>query len=566
MNTLKFVYIGKDKLFSEGVVDTLNTFYEPEQTIFSTLFLEEIEEDLVAKIIPKVIAENPNIIIIDFSFKFENIKILARRLRLSLDSSTVTCVGVLNQPESSSIENLLSEIENSKEELRLASLTQVPIIHYKGNDSQKVIFDAIYLNNGSKSMRGEYATFKNADLLIEATYFSTLTHILDDALVIESSIPVKEDRTILLRSDYILPIDKKNFLVKKRNQEFLSTKFVYRYRLDINFENLSGLEQADAKKLRNFISTLSNKFKSYSRIKLLMIQNELEVLSQLKKPMTHYPYLIRYSTKFFKDMKMVQKFRPHIISVELSPDLELTIKEKSELDTKVKEVESRISLEEIDKLVQIVNTMDGYSPIIAIFNCPKFTEDYRNKSDYPLLMTSKSKMSFELLLNMLEIYNVKRKQEDPYEDDPLIKSEEQPFPIHSLDKESQLKHDIPIRITSLSEHEITFVTPEELPMRGVLFTNDPVQFYFTIAEPIDSLERSKDGFHYFALINGISPTDAQELRKFVNMLFFKEKNEKKKQELDAFKALNEQHKSKVSSSDSNGTETPNKDGKNNKLS
>ena len=547
MDKLKIVYIGKDELFTKGVIETLDKFYEPEQIKLQSMFLEENEEDLVAKFVPEIIAKNPNIVIIDFSFKFDSLRLLARRLRLSLDSSKVTCVGVLNLPESAQGIIVDDELLISKEKIKQASLTQVPIIHYKGNDPQKIIFDAIYLNNKNTEMRGEYATYKNADVQIDAMYFSTLTHVLDDALIIESSISVKEDETLLLHSDYIYPVDNKSFLVTKKNQDFLSTKFLYRYRLDINFKNHGGLNQVDSKILKNYISSLDHS-QSFSRLKLLMIQNELEVLTQIKEPINKYPYLIRYLTKFSTNMKMVQNFRPHIISVELSDPVDLSKDDIDDKDASQEIVKDNITLNEVESLINIIKKLDGYQPVIEVFNCQKLTDDFKEKVDYPYLMNCTSSMSFDLLMKMLEIFNSKREIEDPFENDPLIDSKEHPFSIYALSKESRLKHEIPIKITSLSEHEITFTTPIELPTRGVLFTESPVPFYFTVTEPIEPLERSRDGFHYFALINGISPSDGQELRNFVNTLFFKEKDEKKRQELEAFKVLNKQKEVEKSNS------------------
>ena len=129
-------------------------------------------------------------------------------------------------------------------------------------------------------MRGEYATYKNDKITTEATYFSTLTHILDDALILETSIPMKVDEiSKKLNSDCIYPINDKNFLVREKNEEFLSTKFLYRYRLNVNFENHGGLEQVDLCELKNMCSSKSSVF--HSKLKLLMIQGNLKFYLKL---------------------------------------------------------------------------------------------------------------------------------------------------------------------------------------------------------------------------------------------------------------------------------------------
>ena len=49
-----------------------------------------------------------------------------------------------------------------------------------------------------------------------------------------------------------------------------------------------------------------------------------------------------------------------------------------------------------------------------------------------------------------------------------------------------------IEVTSLSEHEITFVAEAQLPTRGVMYTEFPVPFYFTVVDPVESLGKCQE--------------------------------------------------------------------------
>ena len=114
MENIKIIYIGKDELFIKSSLEIIEKYKLEDHIILKSMFLEE-EGELVAKFVPEVIGEKPQIIIIDFSYKFECIRKLARRLRLCLNSEDVSCVGVLNSPEKKNETISEEDLFNSRE-------------------------------------------------------------------------------------------------------------------------------------------------------------------------------------------------------------------------------------------------------------------------------------------------------------------------------------------------------------------------------------------------------------------------------------------------------------------
>jgi hypothetical protein len=555
---MKTLYLGKDKLFLGSLRDTFSKVYTDNSVEIKELFPDSVS--FTGKFISTILQERPSIIIVDFSTDFELMRELGWQLRMSLDPDDVTLIGILDTPDN----------DESNQELDLACLTQFPILHYKGNDLKNIIFDSMYLTNLNDQARGEYATFKSASIYRDVKYFSALTYVLNNSkLIMESSIPLEIGEYICLESDHLPAINKKHVKVAKSSNDLLRTKFfLNRYLLDLEFEggkvqdttlareevisedSIEPIEptinRVDLTELKSNMLPLKNASKEGLK-KLLIIQTNLDVLNQLGQPLKNYPYNIKYLTTFTSKMSVLKTFRPHVISIELTTQhqpkpLEKEQDGKSDESNKNDEDENlpSIDLEDIKSLIETVKSIENYSPVINLFNTPKLTAEQSNTIDYPMLMAINTKMTIELMVKMLEL--VEKKNSDNVQEAPdnFLEGIKTPFKFRMLDKEVRLRHSMEIKITSLSEHEMTFISDKILTERGVFFTEIPVKFYFTVVPPIDPLEKTKTGFHYFALIHGITPSDTQKLRSFVNELFFVELQGKKAQEKLAVESLKSQ--------------------------
>ena len=531
----KLLYFGKDEVYFRSLESRLkDDGVDGDFSLENMFFHDEEDKNLVTSLVSEIVALNCQIILVDFSIDKDKVSLLARHLRLTLNPKDTALVGLLNQ-----VEKKDEDSENSsklKKDFLQASLTHIPIIHYKGTSLGQILFDCNYLYDGDTKLRPTYATYKNFKWEQSAKYFSSLTHVMKDHLIVETSLDFENDDIIEIESDFLVHLDRKNFKVERKSTELLQTKFSKRYRLNMivnevvdpgevvlgadeeQEETSPQYKEVDRDLFAHYISSLDKTGQS-KKVKLLLVQEGLEVLQQLEKSLSDLPYLIRYQTSFRKNLKVVTNFRPHVIAIELSE-----------------------KVSEIDSLVEVIKGIEDYNPVINIFNTDLSGEDLRERLEYPSILTHKGEINLSLLLNMLEIYDKKFGNFDPSGEDPFIDSGESPFQVYALNPMSRIKLALDIEITSLSEHEVTFLCHRKLPERGILLIESPVKMYITIVKPIEKLDSEAGKIHYFGLINGITSLELQKIRQYVNDLFLSEKREKEREEKEAFSKLNQDKK------------------------
>ncbi|MAE59635.1 MAG: hypothetical protein CME69_12295 [Halobacteriovorax sp.] len=531
----KLLYFGKDQVYFNSLRNRIDQDgFSDEFELISMFFDEDSDKNFITTIVSEIASLNAQIILIDFSIDKDKVSLLARHLRLTLDPKETSLVGLLNQVEPDSEESSTKEANDNsiKKDFLQASLTHIPIIHYKGTSLGQIIFDSTYLFDGDAAFRPAYATFKNFKRELSAKYFSSITHILNDHLIIESSLNFDEEAIIELESDFLVHLNNKHVKVERKSTQLLQTKFSKRYRLSMDVieqtkpddvvlgaqenieENKEKYNLVDKTVFNHYINSLDRTGQS-KKVKLLLVQDGLEVLQQMEQSLSELPYLIRYQTSFRKNMKVVSNFRPHLIGVEFGE-----------------------KINDIKELIKLIKEIEDYDPVINIFNTDLSGASLREELDYKFIMTHQSSINLELLLNMLEIYDKKYGNFDPATADPLVDEGESPFLVYALNPMSRIKLHLDIVLTSISEHEITFLCSEELPERGVLILEDPIKMYVTIQKPVEKLENERGMNHYFGLINGITTLELQKLRQHVNDMFLAEKRQKELEEKEAFAKLN----------------------------
>ncbi|MBK26248.1 MAG: hypothetical protein CME70_19775 [Halobacteriovorax sp.] len=87
--------------------------------------------------------------------------------------------------------------------------------------------------------------------------------------------------------------------------------------------------------------------------------------------------------------------------------------------------------------------------------------------------------------------------------------------------ESRAKILLDVEITSLTEHEITFTSKENLPMYSIVTIDVPTELTVIIVPPINNLESNHQSHHYMGFLTGGSEQDAELLRSFVNRAIIK---------------------------------------------
>jgi hypothetical protein len=560
------LYFGRDEVFLNSLRNTIiDTEISEDINLISMDFDKPDGSDLITQLVPEIISKEPNIIMIDFSFNTDKVILLARHLRLTLDPSVYSFIGLLNQASEEKEKSIDNPKDNVKLDFLNASLTQLPIIHYKGIDPKHILHNALYMYGGTKEFKQETAKFNNLKREFCAKYFSTVTHILEDSIIIETSLQFAKEQDVKVESTFLPLLHSRYLITGRSTKDLLQTKFSRRYRFNLTDgkeaeevvigapaeeeqeEKKPELPRVDLEALKIYIQSLDKKG-STKKAKLLIVQDGLSVLSQLNQSLSDLPYFIRYQTGFRKKMKVVSNFRPNIIAIELhAPKKEEIVEEEVTTEEQDESLlPEQLDLNSVAELIQELSNIEGYTPFIKIFNCSTPTQEIRDKLQYPNILSSDDDMAISLLLGMCELFSKKRETLDATTNDPLITNEETPFNVYALNPISRVVFNIPIAITSISENEITFLSDQELPVRGVLNLDvGNAKFYITIAPQQDPpLQSIDDKHHYLGFINGVTTIDLQEIRQYVNSLFLEEKRLKEEEEKKAFAAANKEAASK----------------------
>jgi len=80
-------------------------------------------------------------------------------------------------------------------------------------------------------------------------------------------------------------------------------------------------------------------------------------------------------------------------------------------------------------------------------------------------------------------------------------------------------------ITSLTEHEITFLCDFEIPYYTTIKFDQPFELYVTVVPSTRQIDNQGSLKHYMGFIHTVSEVQLQTLRQFVNYLLFKRPKE-----------------------------------------
>lgn len=151
-----------------------------------------------------------------------------------------------------------------------------------------------------------------------------------------------------------------------------------------------------------------------------------------------------------------------------------------------------------------------WKPYIVIYNCQLETYEWRTILETDRVLSYASSLDSEILKMMLDVSAKK------------IAPEKQTGRHHFKlnDPQRLLEFDLPIYITSLSEHEMTFFCSEEIPMFSVLTLRAPVKAYMLVIPQFRQLSRGPRGVHYQTILHGLSLEEEAMLRQYVNAAIF----------------------------------------------
>ncbi|OFZ71365.1 MAG: hypothetical protein A2451_16295 [Bdellovibrionales bacterium RIFOXYC2_FULL_39_8] len=213
-----------------------------------------------------------------------------------------------------------------------------------------------------------------------------------------------------------------------------------------------------------------------------------------------------FSYELENQFLQVKNNRPTIIMLELD-ESEMT---DEMLATKYRGRKDylRSNTDALMMLTSFIKTLEYYNPILVLFNSPSKSEAIRKVCGYNSILAHNEKMSTAVIGELISFYQANKKSS--VDDDSLS------IPLAS--QKSMAAINIPVKITGLTEHEITFLSSYSLPLFSILKLDEPFEMYLTIMPSIRDLKIVPGFHHYMAFISGTSETRLPILRQFITQL------------------------------------------------
>lgn len=169
------------------------------------------------------------------------------------------------------------------------------------------------------------------------------------------------------------------------------------------------------------------------------------------------------------------------------------------------DITSEESMTEFDKLMTYFSESDE-RPFIIVKNHPSATEAIKKIYGYDGIMAFKGHFKREDFEKLLELLRNKNLVKDNRR---LIKLEQNIYTASV---------DIKIRVTSITENEMTFMTDVEIPFFSILnLNNSTFNIFLTIVPSYYNLSPNMNGYHYMGILNGVTEKDRQNLRQVVRI-------------------------------------------------
>ncbi len=545
------VYIGKDQTFLKHLRTEFNKLYGGMAFEYESLYEEDVSK--IQSLFPKIAYLKAKMVFIDFSAQTEDHLHLARLIKRTNSTRSITTVGILDYLAPP---DLISE----------AVFTGVKLNHIKGAEIHDVVFDAMTLAYPENVREHGFATASLSDVI--HLYEPVKINWVQEGLIhLEShrKFPIKNKISLecFLKEKKIVP--SRLFEVVDCFQSEIFYNFNYalecspvyidpierdseedaKIRKDKELDR--EVELADAKIsykewLRDNLELSSPKF-----VKILAIDNYL-TLFQSEKRTDQFSYVIRGQPYLDEIHDEVSRTLPQVIVYQMD-NVGKTQKEEVSVNP---HVELQIlappgkqnDLSTLQKILNSVKGHDDYHPVVFVFNCENWTsEDLQNKCNYPKILIYNDYLSFEIFQKICKKFEEgasKRIAESKKDNSKLRVYFKKENPL------SKAGLVLDIKLRNLSETELTFITEENVDLYSCFKVDFPVSMYLTVVPHSEaSLQKGGKESHR-ALINGIGEEEKKELRKFINSVFFRDLDAQKLQELEEVKKVNrEAYKAKV---------------------
>ncbi len=525
------VYVGKD----EGYWRNLQGYYTSthKDTTFEFVSFFEENKTKIESIIAKLLLIMPDFIFLDYSTHGKEMLNLAKLIRKMSCFDYCAVVGLLDYllPRHMIEESVCSGVN---------------LNHIKSAEISDVVWDAFMLAFPKEAKKDPRAEGKvNEDLDCKALF--KIGYVTGAYLHVETDWLFKAGEVVELETNLSPNFMIQRFRVSKANSENLFYHYDNSYNLEYDFAidensklNIAKQVQLQKNKIVRWIEdTQDNTFPKDTRI--LIVDKQLKQFKTEFSKTFNSPYSIRYHNELDKNLPMtMRRVKAAIIAIQLDTQSmsEIADNEKEKKKTKDALIPGN-NIENLQHLINCISQIKEYKPFVLVYNTTHTSQALQETLKYPKIMVDPGVINYSKISHLAKAYQEKvnkAKMTVPKGG----KKPEKRLVIKNNDPRSFAEKNFSVSVLTMTESAMTFGCDLQLPDYTSLEFTKPVEYYGTIIPSGDMFLPDCDKkYTYYALVNALGENEKKELRQFVNSTFFKDKDAKRQQELNEFKAKNQ---------------------------
>jgi hypothetical protein len=516
------IYVGKDQGYwsnikkqlkqSYNIIFIYKEFYTESDTKIQNFFID-------------VYHSKPNIIIIDFTTNLEEHLHLARLLSRTSASKKIVTVGL--------VDNLMP-----KHKVELCLQAGASAVYEKSGELDNLIYGMIYLAYPDSIKEHGYATAPLSDNIV-AYELCKVGQFSKESIHFESNLEFKIGDLVEVSTYWY---DQKilksaRLTIAEHFSSNLFYEYIHGYEGGFKFVPRPEIspdadEDVVAEKEEKYEEDLAITqevvglwFDSNAQIsrpkfvKCLVIDKEFAILRDQIRTDKH-PFILR-TQPFLQNIKdELAKIYPQIIAFNLEEVTKETLEANPDLAHTYNDSRT------MKAIIKAIRDLKNYEPYFIVFNAKNFTtEQIKKFLNYDKLLIHDNSLEPSIFLKMAEALHKKIQSQEANKESEYLYIEK-----HAPQAIAEFKHEI--TILQCSENDLYLASERPLKPYTNLRLVFPIDMYITIV-PTPATPAIPNA--YYALITCIGEKEKQDLRKFINSVFFREKDLQKQQELEEFK-------------------------------
>lgn len=473
--TKRLVYLGNDEEFTDKLTELATEYIDQKWDLFSGEYSQGS--------LTSILADNgANIVYIDLDFvdSLENL------------FDEIVYIKRISQYKAILFTAILSSSEDTEKLMQIYS-TGFQLSYIKGPGATDFIVDSLYIGLDEKVPMPRYAKATRINIDLRLGICSSLTTITNQGFGIDSDIERTEK---VLEVDLPIFEDLEGNVFKIDTHRELSHFYPMTENYQLEYPFADAWEDVTNKTLQP--ETVETWLDIYSK-NLISPPIIFKVFTE-DSSLYHDIYMVSAENKI--QVEICESIDEDLLSEEFQ--LKLPPLVFFDIDE-----EGNNTTEALSRIIGHIKLIEGYTPIVLVSSCPSKTEAFRKVFDYQTMICTPDKITKESFKLFTKSYM--EKNSGPQANYYRVKHTD---PLRAVD----VLHDVYVQ--SLTEHELCFASPLNIPFFSTLHLTLPIDCFVTVIPSYYDLGSSKKGKHYLGLISGISEEERMLLRKFVNQIIF----------------------------------------------